>query len=76
VRAGRPTLWRRAHTDGSYLSASDARVHVGLGERSAIDRIVVEWPDGAREAFAGIDADRIVTITRGAGHPASDPEPR
>ena len=30
-RAGQPTLWRRVKTDGSYLSASDIRVHVGLG---------------------------------------------
>src|SRR4029453_9258774 len=30
-RAGQPTLWRRTRTDGSYLSASDPRVHVGLG---------------------------------------------
>ena len=30
-RAGRPTIWRRVKTDGSYLSASDLRVHVGLG---------------------------------------------
>ena len=31
VREGQPTLWRRARTDGSYLSASDDRVHFGLG---------------------------------------------
>ena len=30
-RAGQPTLWRRVKTDGSYLSASDIRVHFGLG---------------------------------------------
>ena len=31
----RRTIWRRAHTDGSYLSASDPRVHFGLGARAA-----------------------------------------
>src|SRR5262245_49606371 len=30
-RTGKPTLWRRVKTDGSYLSASDIRVHTGLG---------------------------------------------
>ena len=30
-RAGRPTLFRRVRTDGSYLSASDMRAHFGLG---------------------------------------------
>ena len=46
-RSGQPTLWRRARTDGSYLSASDGRVHAGLGALPHIDRVVVQWPDGA-----------------------------
>ena len=29
-------LWRRAHRDGSYLSASDLRVHFGLGTRNDV----------------------------------------
>ena len=32
-RAGRPTLWRRARTDGSYLSASDAASALRAGAR-------------------------------------------
>ena len=36
-RAGRPTLWRRVRTDGSYLSASDVRVCTsGSAPRPAI----------------------------------------
>jgi enediyne biosynthesis protein E4 len=69
AREGQPTLWRRARTDGSYLSASDARVHVGLGDQQRIARIIVQWPDGVAESFAGMPADRLVTLTRGAGHP-------
>jgi hypothetical protein len=67
TRDGLPTLWRRARTDGSYLSASDARVHVGLGDQSRITRIVVQWPDGVSESFDGVAADRITTLRRGAG---------
>ena len=33
IRNGKKSLWRRAHTDGSYLSANDHRVHFGLGLR-------------------------------------------
>ena len=68
VRSGQPTLWRRARTDGSYLSASDGRVQVGLGDRPRIDRIVVQWPDGVAESFTGVDTDRIATLRRGTGH--------
>ena len=69
VRDGQRTLWRRARTDGSYLSASDGRVHVGLGDQPQIHRVVVQWPDGASEYFTGVDADRIVTLRRGSGQP-------
>ena len=66
-RPGNPTLWRRVRTDGSYLSASDVRVHFGLGSSSAIAAIVVQWPDGRRERWTGIAADRLVTLRRGSG---------
>jgi len=36
-------LWRRARTDGSYLSASDSRVHFGLGSNPQIEVVAVEW---------------------------------
>jgi hypothetical protein len=66
-RAGRPTLWRRVKTDGSYLSASDLRVHVGLGASTQIAAVVVEWPDGVRERWKNVAADRLVTLARGSG---------
>ena len=62
-----PTLWRRVRTDGSYLSASDVRVHVGLGSSSAVTAVVVQWPDGQRERWTGIAGDRLVTLRRGTG---------
>jgi hypothetical protein len=63
-RAGKPTQWRRVRTDGSYLSASDARLHVGLGASAAIDAIVIRWPDGTEERRTGIAPDRYVTLNR------------
>lgn len=66
-RAGKPPLWRRVHTDGSYLSASDIRTHAGLGPSSAIDGVVVQWVDGTKERWTNVTADRIVTLRRGTG---------
>ena len=66
-RTGRPTLWRRVRTDGSYLSASDVRAHFGLGAAAAVTAIVVQWPDGQRERFTDVGADRVVTLRRGTG---------
>lgn len=61
------TVWRRAHTDGSYLSSSDSRVHVGLGSGRTVTGIVVEWPRGAREFWAPSGLNRTVILTRGTG---------
>ena len=66
-RAGRPTVWRRVRSDGSYLSASDVRAHVGLGPSAEVGAVSVQWPDGGRERWTGIQADRVVTLRRGTG---------
>jgi hypothetical protein len=69
-RSGRAAMWRRVGTDGSYLSASDLRAHFGLGDSGRIDRVVVEWPDGLREQWSDVKADREVSLRRGSGMPA------
>jgi hypothetical protein len=63
---GQKPLWGRAHTDGSYLSASDVRVHFGLGQNTEA-QVLVEWPDDVREVWSGIRADSIVTLREGTG---------
>jgi hypothetical protein len=72
LRAGQPTLWRRARTDGSYLSASDGRVHVGLGASPKVDRVVVQWPDSQAESFEGVTSDQIVALRKGGGRRTAD----
>jgi hypothetical protein len=69
VRRGRPTLWRRAHTDGSYLSASDPRVHFGLGDPAPVDTVIVQWPRGRREAWLRPRLDGFLTLREGEGSP-------
>ena len=66
-RAGKPTLWRRVHTDGSYLSASDIRTHVGLGPSSSVDSVLVQWLDGTRERWTNVSPDTLITLRRGTG---------
>jgi hypothetical protein len=72
VRQRGRKLTRRAHTDSSYLSASDVRVHFGLGEDARIEGLIVYWPDGSTEAWDKIEADRIMTIRQGTGRRVSD----
>jgi hypothetical protein len=67
VRAGRPTLWRRARADGSYASASDPRVLVGLGDEAIVERVRVEWPGGKAEEWTDVPIDRYTTLKEGGG---------
>ncbi len=66
LRPGQEPLWRRVHTDSSYLSANDVRVHFGLGSKPMVEAVLVQWPDGSRERFEGIRSDRIVTLRQGS----------
>ena len=59
--------WRRARADGSYASASDPRVLVGLGESAGAPLVRVTWPDGTVEEWAGLPTERYTTLTEGEG---------
>jgi hypothetical protein len=61
------TLWRRSRSDGSYGSANDPRVLIGLGDEAASPRLRVRWPGGGEETWAEIALDRWTTIKEGTG---------
>ena len=66
-RNGQEPLWRRVHTDSSYLSASDVRVHFGLGTRPDVNSVLVGWPDGSQEVWDDVRPDRSVVLRQGSG---------
>lgn len=61
------SLWRRCHTDGSYCSANDPRVLVGLGSAAGPVALRVHWPDGSIESWSGLAVDRYHILKRGSG---------
>jgi enediyne biosynthesis protein E4 len=61
------TVWRRARADGSYASANDPRVLVGLGDTATISKVRVEWPDGHAEEWTDVPVDRYTTLREGEG---------
>jgi hypothetical protein len=48
-RKDAPTLWRRVRTDGSYLSANNPRILIGLGSSVSSENLTVHWRGGAPE---------------------------
>jgi hypothetical protein len=67
IREGGPTLSRRARADGSYASANDPRVLVGLGPSASAPRVRVSWPSGQTEEWPNVQIDRYTTLTEGSG---------
>ncbi|MEQ1907590.1 MAG: CRTAC1 family protein [Vicinamibacterales bacterium] len=65
------TVWRRVRSDGSYASANDPRVIVGLGASATVSRVRVTWPSGRNEEWTGLPADTWTTLTEGSGHDAA-----
>jgi hypothetical protein len=59
VKAGKQ--WVYATTSGSYLSASDERVHFGLGthEHTTVE---IVWPGGKKQVLERVAADQIITV--------------
>jgi len=67
IRKDRPPLMRRVRTDGSYASANDPRVLVGLGDSTDPPRVRVRWPDGRVEEWPDVPIDRCTTLQQGRG---------
>jgi len=55
-------LRRRVRTDGSYLSANDPRVLVGLGAALQVKLVRVRWMDGTVEEFKDLTIDKYTTL--------------
>jgi hypothetical protein len=47
---------------GSYLSASDYRLHFGLGDRTQIDLLEIRWPSGTVQELKNTKIDQILTV--------------
>ena len=67
VKTGALTQVEEARANSSFESASDPRLHFGLGSASLVDSIVVHWPSGAIDRVGPQRADQQVVIEEGKG---------
>jgi hypothetical protein len=50
-----------------FMSASDPRIHFGLGKRKAIESLTITWPSGTVEKLSNIPINQIITVKEGSG---------
>ena len=48
--------------NSSFESASDSRLHFGLGAATQVDKVVVHWPSGTVQDAGPTPADRLLVI--------------
>jgi len=70
VTAGGRTQALQRIGGGSFQSAGDPRLHVGLGASTRVDGIEVRWPSGRTDRYSDLTADAGYHLTEG------DPKPR
>jgi hypothetical protein len=54
--------WVTATTSSGYLSASDPRVHFGLGDSAAASSIEIRWPSGIVQTLTNVKGDRQIQV--------------
>ncbi|HLY42966.1 MAG TPA: CRTAC1 family protein [Terracidiphilus sp.] len=62
--------WVTATTSSGYMSASDPRVHFGLGTSAVANQIEIRWPSGIVQTLTNVQGDRQVQVdepVEGAG---------
>jgi hypothetical protein len=67
VKAGGLTQSAEVRANSSFESASDPRLHFGLGPATKVDSIEVHWPSGAVDRIGSVSSDQQVTIEEGRG---------
>jgi hypothetical protein len=51
----------------SYMSASDPRIHFGLGKHAKIDSLTITWPSGQVDHLTNVPTDSILAVKEGQG---------
>jgi enediyne biosynthesis protein E4 len=67
VKAGELTQDLELRANSSFESASDPRLHFGLGSATRVDSIIIRWPSGQVDRIGQQTVDQALTIQEGIG---------
>jgi len=74
VKAAGLTQSGEVRANASFESASDPRLHFGLGAATSVDSIEVRWPSGVVDKIGPLPANQEITLEEGEGVvPATTP---
>ena len=67
ANVGKLRINRQVQAAGSYLTASDPRIILGLADHNSANDVAVRWPNGTTESFGNFSANDTVVLTQGKG---------
>jgi len=67
LASGGRTQYREINSTGSYLSASDSRLYIGIGSETSISSLEIQWPSGRRQTMRDVPGDRILLLEEAKG---------
>jgi hypothetical protein len=73
VKAGGLTQTAEVRGNSSFESASDPRLHFGLGAATRVDAITIHWPSGKTDTLGPESADQELVVQEGRGVQARHP---
>ena len=66
ARYGDRVQAQEVSAQSSFYSASDRRLHFGLGTATSAE-LTIRWPNGNTESIPRVDANQLVVVREGAG---------
>jgi hypothetical protein len=67
VKAGGLTQTAEVRANSSFESASDPRLHFGLGAATRVDSITIHWPSSKTDTLGPESADQELVVQEGHG---------
>jgi enediyne biosynthesis protein E4 len=67
IKAGGLTQTAEVRANSSFESASDPRLHFGLGAATRVDAITIHWPSGKTDTLGPESADQELVLQEGHG---------
>jgi len=68
------TLYEHVTTSVGFMSSSDKRVHLGLGQEKEIREIEIRWPSGIVQRIEHPEVDKILHIEETGTKPSTASE--
>jgi hypothetical protein len=73
ARVGERSMIRELRGASSYLSVSARRIHLGLGEATQVDELLIRWPGGQEQRLGPLEADARYRVVEGEAAQVYEP---